>query len=172
MVYDIWGSWSPLVGPNSPLADACSSYQEGSATSAVKAWTSAKFPANQILLGVPAYGHSFHVAKSDAIQSGHLAPYPPFNAALQPKGDSEDSPAGVDECGNQVSVGGIFNFWGLVQGGFLTNAGVPAKGIWYRFGTCSKTVRILARRLTLPAYVPSSHTAICLQLSYRSHGIV
>ncbi|KAF8198658.1 glycoside hydrolase superfamily [Pholiota molesta] len=75
MNYDVWGSWSP---------DA------GSATSALKAWTNAKFPASQIALGIPAYGHSFHVDTSVATDSsGQLALYPPFVESLQPLGDSD-----------------------------------------------------------------------------------
>jgi chitinase len=49
MAYDIWGSsWSTSVGPNAPLDDSCAPTQAGSITSAVKAWTNAKFPANQV----------------------------------------------------------------------------------------------------------------------------
>jgi hypothetical protein len=49
MVYDVWGSWSPTVGPNAPLNDSCAptADRDGSAVSAVNAWTSANFPANQ-----------------------------------------------------------------------------------------------------------------------------
>jgi hypothetical protein len=35
---------------------------------------------------------------------------------------------------------GIFNFEGLIQGGFLTSTGQPASGISYRFDNCSQTV--------------------------------
>jgi chitinase len=48
MNYDVWGSWSPDVGPNAPLDDSCAPVQAGSATSALKAWTNAKFPAAQV----------------------------------------------------------------------------------------------------------------------------
>jgi len=140
MNYDVWGSWSSAVGPNSPLADSCSTMQDGSATSAVQAWTAAKFPANKIVLGVASYGHSFFVTKSNAITANNqLAAYPPFDASKQPHGDSWDAPAGTDVCGNPTPVGGIFNFWGLVQGGFLTTGGTAAPGMYYRFDSCSQT---------------------------------
>src|SRR6266850_274670 len=87
MNYDIWGSWSPTVGPNAPLDDSCAPSQQGSAKSAVKAWTD------------------------------------------------------VDVCGNPNVVGGVFNFWGLVEGGFLTENGIAASGIDYKFDNCSQTVR-------------------------------
>jgi chitinase len=143
MNYDVWGSWSPSVGPNAPLDDSCASVQDGSAMSAVKAWTGANFPADQIVLGVPSYGHSFSVSTSDALagpSSTTLVPYPPFNKAAQPQGDSWDAMAGTDQCGNPTPVGGIYNFWGLVQGGFLNTNGTAASGIDYRYDNCSQTV--------------------------------
>jgi chitinase len=141
MNYDVWGSWSTEVGPNAPLNDSCASLRAGSAASALSAWTAANFPAEQIILGVASYGHSFMVPSNVAFSSpGQLAAYPPFNASEQPQGDKWDSPAGVDECGNPTPVGGIFQFWGLVQGGFLTTNGTSASGIDYRYDQCSQTV--------------------------------
>lgn len=147
MNYDVWGSWSPGVGPNAPLNDSCAppAAQRGSAVSAVAAWTAAGFPANQLVLGVPSYGHSFHVTPSaSGASSGVLVSYPSFDAALQPVGDSWDpaAPAGMDQCGNPVPAGsgGSFNLWGLVQGGFLTDNATAADGMDYRFDECSQTV--------------------------------
>ncbi|KAF5356557.1 hypothetical protein D9758_008231 [Tetrapyrgos nigripes] len=140
MNYDIWGSWSATVGPNAPLNDTCASTQAGSGVSAVNAWTAAGFPADQIALGVAAYGHSFHVTPSDALDaSGTLQVNPPFDKSQQPHGDSQDGEAGTDQCGNAVPVGGIFNFWGLIDGGFLTDNGTAANGISYTFDECSQT---------------------------------
>lgn len=48
MNYDVWGSWDTTVGPNAPLNDSCASAQDGSAVSAVNAWTGANFPANKV----------------------------------------------------------------------------------------------------------------------------
>jgi chitinase len=108
MNYDIWGSWSTAVGPNAPLADACapSADQQGSANSAVAAWTGAGFPANQIVLGVASYGHSFKVSSGSAVKNGALVAYPPFDASSQPDGDSWDDAAGPDVCGVEQPVGG------------------------------------------------------------------
>ena len=144
MNYDVWGSWSSSVGPNAPLNDTCASAadQQGSAVSAVKAWTGAGFPANQLVLGVASYGHSFSVANSAALSGDALTPYPAFDASNQPMGDSWDanSPAS-DMCGVVTPAGpsGIFDFWGLVEGGFLTANGTAASGIDYRFDACSQT---------------------------------
>ena len=143
MNYDVWGSWSPAVGPNAPLNDTCApqQYQLGSAMSAVRAWTSAGLPTSQLVLGVPAYGHSFLVKESAALtEQGEIAAYPRFEPE-QPRGDSSDEEPGVDECGAKTDWGGIFNFWGLVEERFLDQSGNPLQGIHYRYDECSQTVR-------------------------------
>jgi chitinase len=145
MNYDVWGSWSATVGPNAPLNDSCAPTQAGSASSAVKAWTAAQFPADKIVLGVASYGHSFYVTTSAALDSSNtLNLYPPFDKALQPLGDNDIPGAspGTDQCGNAVGVGGTFNFIGMIAAGFLNSAGGAADGVDYRFDNCSQTVRI------------------------------
>jgi len=141
MNYDVWGSWTATVGPNAPLDDSCASQadRQGSAVSAVSAWTAAGMPPHQIVLGVASYGHSFSVSPSNAVANGNLALYASFNAGNQPNGDPWDDAAGADQCGNQQPVGGIFNFWGLMKEGYLTQNGSSAHGIDYRFDTCSQT---------------------------------
>ena len=57
-------------------------------------------------------------------------------------GDSWDAvSAESDMCGVVTAAGpsGIFDFWGLVEGGFLTTNGTAASGIDYRFDACSQT---------------------------------
>ncbi|KAF8598081.1 glycoside hydrolase [Ceratobasidium sp. AG-I] len=148
MNYDVWGPWSSTVGPNAPLNDTCvanATQQVGSAVSAVKAWTDAGIPADQLVLAVASYGHSFSVPASDALTADNtMVPYPPFNATARPAGDAWDPvPAvgEVDVCGNAVVQGGNWNFWGLVEGGFLNENGTvnAAGGIVYRFDECSQT---------------------------------
>jgi len=147
MNYDIWGSWSSAVGPNSPLDDSCAlaADQQGSAMSAVKAWTKAGIPANKIVLGVASYGHSFSVNATSAFGSSStkatkaLVAYPAFNASNQPLGDKWDDTGSVDVCGVYEGPGGDWDLWGLVDGGFLDQQGNPAKGIYYRYDNCSQT---------------------------------
>lgn len=144
MNYDIWGPWSPTVGPNAPLDDSCAaaSNQAGSAVSAVKKWVKAGIPSNQLVLGVPGYGHSFRVRKASAFKPGSttvLAAYPMFDASDRPVGDAWDDPAGVDVCGAQQPQGGVINFWGLIQNGFLNGDGNVKSGIASAFDTCSQT---------------------------------
>ena len=143
MNYDLWGSWSQAVGPNAPLNDTCASsqYQQGSAVSVVQAWTSAGLPRNQLVLGVGSYGHSFLVNRSVALtEQGEITAYPSFEPE-QPQGDSSDDGPGTDVCGAQTGWGGVFNFWGLVEGKFLDRNGQPLPDIRYRYDECSQTVR-------------------------------
>ncbi|KAG2135821.1 glycoside hydrolase family 18 protein [Suillus clintonianus] len=147
MNYDVWGSWSSTVGPNAPLNDTCAApaNQQGSAVSAVKAWTDAGMPANQIVLGVAAYGHSFSVSPSNAFMPDApetLVGYPAFNASNQPLGDAWDDTGSVDVCGVYEGPGGTYNFWGLIDDGFLTETGAPANGIFYRYDNCSQTTYV------------------------------
>ncbi|KAF8732608.1 hypothetical protein AX14_004156 [Amanita brunnescens Koide BX004] len=143
MNYDVWGSWSATAGPNAPLYDSCAPQQAGSAQSAVEAWTGAKFPANQILLGVPAYGHSFSVAPSAAVSNNALALYPAFDKSYQPPGEGEtNSTSSTDQCGNKSGPSGIWDFNAMITAGFLQNNDgnvTPAPGIMYTFDTCSQT---------------------------------
>lgn len=147
MNYDLWGSWSTAVGPNGPLADACAdaANQQGSATAAVDAWIAAGFPAEKLVLAVPSYGHSFTVDPSAAFVEGsetELAPYPAFDADNKPVGDSWDDAVAENVCGDMEGPGGVWQFWGMMEGGFLTEDGEPAAGIAARFDNCSQTVRL------------------------------
>jgi chitinase len=144
MNYDLWGSWSTAVGPNGPLADSCADAenQQGSATAAVDAWIAAGFPAEKLVLAVPSYGHSFTVNASAAFVEGskkELAPYPAFDAEDKPEGDSWDDEVAENVCGVTEGPGGVWQFWGLIEAGFLTDDGVPAAGIAARFDNCSQT---------------------------------
>ncbi|KAJ7774101.1 endochitinase [Mycena olivaceomarginata] len=144
MNYDINGPWSAAVGPNAPFQDSCAppEFQAGSGVSAVSDWHAAGMPLDQIVLGVAAYGHSFRVAKSDAFSNGsqtQLALYPPFDTSNPPVGDAWDDQAGVDECGNFASQGGVINFWGLIQQGYLNANGTSKKGVPSIFDQCTQT---------------------------------
>lgn len=147
MNYDVYGTFSSVTGPNSPLNDACapSGDQQGSAVSAVAAWTAAKFPANKIVLGVPAYGHSYTVPQSTAVTGTTLNIYTAFDKVNIPIGDSWDPPTTTpDICGNPpVGNGnsGIYNFWALIGDGFLGQDGTVASGMVGLFDNCSQTVR-------------------------------
>ena len=100
-------------------------------------------PANQIVLGVASYGHSFGVSPSDAFvrdSNTGLAVYPRFNSSNHSLGDSWEDIGSVDTPGLYEGPGGSWNFWGLVKGGFLTTDGNPAPGTYHRYDACSHTV--------------------------------
>ncbi|KZT70436.1 glycoside hydrolase family 18 protein [Daedalea quercina L-15889] len=146
MNYDVYGAFSSSVGPNSPLNDSCApaADQQGSAVSAVQAWSSAGFKQDKIVLGVAGYGHSFRVTQGNAESDRTLRLYAPFEEDDQPNGDSWDTAAPgtttTDQCGNTASaVTGIFNYWGLYQQGYLNASGMPAEGISYLWDSCSAT---------------------------------
>lgn len=155
MNYDVWGSWSATAGPDAPLFDSClpAEDQQGSAMSAVQAWTDAGMPRDQIVLGVASYGHSFSVNATSAFPTGNssaLATYPAFDPSIQPVGDAWDDASGDDICGNPQGPEGVMDFWGLIVGGWLTEEGVVAPGISYVFDVCDRTVspiQVLLQRL-------------------------
>ncbi|EIW83531.1 glycoside hydrolase family 18 protein, partial [Coniophora puteana RWD-64-598 SS2] len=142
MNYGVWGPWSASVGPNVPLNDTCMDDQEGSAVSAVAVWMEAGMPAHKIVLGVAAYGHSYSVNHTSVFGSRKnlsLVPYPAFNASNPPAGDKWDDPGSVDECGIYEDPSGDWDFWGLIDGGFLDKQGKPLDGIYYRYDECTHT---------------------------------
>ncbi|KAH7877124.1 glycoside hydrolase superfamily [Lentinula edodes] len=143
MNYDVWGSWSTGVGPNAPLNDSCAAKpnQQGSAVSAVAAWYTAGMPVEKIVLGVPSYGHSFSVNQTSAfVSSTELAAYPPFNATAFPLGDSWDTGATEpDACGLLENNGGVYDFWSLIENGYLDTEGNFTSEFPHRFDECSQT---------------------------------
>ncbi|KAF9564757.1 glycoside hydrolase family 18 protein, partial [Agrocybe pediades] len=155
MNYDVKSNPSIGAGSSSPLDDTCAPEGAGfgSAVSAVKAWTEAGMPANQIVLGVPAYGHSFVTLSSNSTSStsnataenSTLTAYPAYNATLEKHGDKWDGDSGLDVCGVLQGPGGVYTYWGLMDEGFLNQDGSPAEGIEYRFDNCSQTPFVFNR---------------------------
>ncbi|KAJ7044701.1 endochitinase [Mycena alexandri] len=145
MAYDINGPWGTETGPNAPLDDSCAppAFQKGSVISAVDTWEKAGMPLNQIVLGVASYEHSFRVTKANAFNgtsSTELALYPPFDASNRPVGDAWDGIAGdKNECGIVEPQGGVIDFWGLIQQGYLNADGTPKNGVPYLFDNCTQT---------------------------------
>ncbi|KAI0317778.1 chitinase [Amylostereum chailletii] len=140
MNYDVWGSWSDTAGPNGPLNDTCATdpaRQVGSGVTAIAAWNKAGIPLNQLVLGVPAYGHSFRVSLG---ANETLDAYPAFNKTNKPVGDRwDETELPPDVCGNPQSAGGTFTYWGLIEGGFIKEDGTVVDGIQSGFDDCSQT---------------------------------
>jgi GH18 family chitinase len=140
MNYDVWGIFSRFVGPNAPLDDSCCALKAGSAGSGLKNWVKAGVPANQLLLGVPSYGHSYHVHKRNAFigETQRLVAYPPFDKQTPAVGASGDT-GGQNVCGVVEGPSGYLDFYSLIESGFLKANGQPADGIYHRYDTCSQT---------------------------------
>ncbi|WWC72077.1 uncharacterized protein I206_106037 [Kwoniella pini CBS 10737] len=88
MNYDIWGSSSD-PGPNAPLSDACGNSTQplANAYAAVSSWTGAGMPANQITLGVPAYGYLQQSSATSLKQKKRSAfPQPPHKNSARNEG--------------------------------------------------------------------------------------
>ena len=147
MNYDVGSNPTIGAGPASPLDDSCAPVgaRFGSAKSAVQTWSAAGMPVNQIVLGVPAYGHSFVLTSnpepsSGSTQNATLSAYPPYNPSVVKRGDSWDRDGELDVRGVMQGPGGVFTYWGLKEQGFLKEDGSVAEGIKYRFDDCSQTV--------------------------------
>ncbi|KAJ7128921.1 chitinase [Mycena crocata] len=177
MVYDLSWNWtvgSPRIQralPSAPLDDSCYESTEGvtgtglagrgSARSAVEAWVAAGIPRSQLVLGVPAYGHSFNVnasaaflasasvsAPSSTSSSGppskSLTPYPSYDTLNHTIGDKWDFAGGTDQCGVEQGPSGTWNFFSLVAAGYLLANGSAAAGVPYQWDTCSSTSYLYA----------------------------
>jgi chitinase len=157
MNYDVWGAWLDAgPGPNAPLNDTCVSDGQGSAVDALAAWTDAGFPASQIVLGVASYGRSYNVTPT----TSQLAQAKDKNGVVQcPTADdtvasamgAQDGSNGWDgdddegdQCGGNIPVDGIWNFWSLISGGLLNTNGTASPEMVYTFDNCSQTVRVFS----------------------------
>lgn len=117
-------------GPNAPLKTCDGSGQRlANAYAAISSWTTAGFPANQITLGVPAYGY---LSKSSAWSLRHRRGNKPQRRAdvtiLNDNGGTSD---------------GQIQFWNLVAQGALVRDGsgnyVGAGGFTRSWDDCSQT---------------------------------
>ncbi|KAF9534200.1 glycoside hydrolase family 18 protein [Crepidotus variabilis] len=112
MNYDVWGS-SSKPGPNAPLRDGCgnSTQPDSSAAAAFTAWTSAGFPACQLVLGLPSYGY---ISSSTASRLRTRA-----TATSKPK-KAKPNLAGVDNIMNEDgATQGQIQYKDLIKEGVL-----------------------------------------------------
>ncbi|KAI8873223.1 glycoside hydrolase [Ramicandelaber brevisporus] len=129
MAYDL-GEGQASVVANAPLKVEGDDRQEGNISSvsqAVKSWVDAKFPANQIVLGVPFYGKAIKIedtgSKSDRSSSGGGSNkrvfgvedfkkngLPAKHNGAHPQGDKDD---------NRVPSNGIWKYCNLFEQNLL-----------------------------------------------------
>ncbi|KAJ2926761.1 hypothetical protein H1R20_g10354, partial [Candolleomyces eurysporus] len=144
MNYDLKSNTAIGAGPSSPMDDSCapSGAKWGSAASSVAAWSQAGIPTNKLVLGVPAYGHSYVISPSVALNrtnASSLNSFPSYNPSNRPIGDKWDGPGGLDVCGVSQGPGGVYTYWGLIEEGFLNPDGSAGDGVISRYDECSET---------------------------------
>lgn len=144
MNYDLKSNTAIGAGPSAPLDDSCapSGAKWGSAVSSVAAWSNAGIPTNKLVLGVPAYGHSYVISSSVALNRTNpsLTSFPSYSPSNRPIGDKWGGPGGLDVCGVSQGPAGVYTYWGLIEEGFLTPDGSVGDGVVSRYDECSETV--------------------------------
>ncbi|GAA5892941.1 glycoside hydrolase family 18 protein [Sporobolomyces salmoneus] len=142
MTYDISGSWSQITGPNSPLR-TCKS--DTSVQAAVSLWKSRGFPAERILLGVPAYAVSFTTTSSTLAKTetgSYTSQIYQEWTKQTPMGAPGDSNAAyTDQCGTtSAGYSGQWQFNELISNGILSEDGTKGlKGYERIWDQCSET---------------------------------
>lgn len=144
MNYDLKSNTAIGAGPSSPLDDTCapSGAKWGSAVSSVAAWSDAGIPLSKLVLGVGAYGHSYIIPSSVALDKSNassLNSYPSYTPSNRRRGDRWDGEGGVDVCGVTQGPGGVYTYWGLIEEGFLKPDGSAGDGVVIRYDDCSET---------------------------------
>lgn len=142
MAYDIQGAWSKEVGANAPLRANCPAGPDGSVAGAVASWTNAGFPAGKLVLGVAAYGRSFHPTVPVVDSSGNITTVNPTQDGKNVpfgEGENAENTNDTDVCGAPGGPSGVFSFSGLISRGFLDSKGAPAPGIAYIQDECTET---------------------------------
>ncbi|RKP12302.1 glycoside hydrolase [Piptocephalis cylindrospora] len=126
MAYDINGSWSSKTAPNAPLAASPEGGDPFSVLQSVQAWTSAGFPREKLVMGVPFYGRSLVTSQAPSANSM----YTDFVKSV-PQGDSDDAPW-AEPCPGEVPVlSGQWKWKNLREQGILTSP-TQAAGGWER----------------------------------------
>ncbi|KAJ9102944.1 hypothetical protein QFC19_004500 [Naganishia cerealis] len=133
MNYDIWSS-SSTPGPNAPLSNGCGNSAQplANAYAAVSSWTTAKMPAKQIMLGLPAYGY-IQVSTADSLRARK-------RRGLEKKGGATLYNADGGTSYGQIKFSDI-----VAQGGLTKDADehwVGANGFTRHWDTCSSTVSL------------------------------
>ncbi|GAA6005012.1 hypothetical protein JCM10207_008478 [Rhodosporidiobolus poonsookiae] len=149
MTYDVAGSWSTTTGPNAPLR-VCNS--DTGVDAAVEVYTSRGFPAEKILLGIPAYAISFTTSSSTLSKTSITSNGRDFTSLFYQKWDGvvpqgapgdEKSTAGTDTCGNEVAGGTYSGQWlysELISNELLSTDGSKGlNGYTRHFDACAQT---------------------------------
>lgn len=103
-------------GPNAPL-DTSNKY-DGSVKDAVKSWSKAGIPKDQIVVGIPFYGF---VVKTTRAVTSSTGPYVKLASSSAVKGDKYDE-SSADACpGAKKSYSGAYQWRSIVSSGIQNN---------------------------------------------------
>lgn len=142
MTYDISGSFSSITGPNAPLR-TCKS--DTSVQDAVSLWTTRGFPAERILLGIPAYAVSFTTVSSTLakteIGSYTSQIYQQWTKQTPMGAPGDSNAAYTDQCGTTSSgYSGQWQFKDMISAGILSaDQSTGLKGYERIWDQCSQT---------------------------------
>ncbi|KAJ1811374.1 hypothetical protein LPJ75_004120, partial [Coemansia sp. RSA 2598] len=128
MQYDINGGWNAETGPNAPLEFESGKGAQVSFASAIEAWTSNGWPANQLTAGIAFYGRA-----TTATEDMTKEPVTQYKSQsnVVPLGDKEDAPW-ADTCAGTGEVNSGFWQWKhLRDQGVLTSPDTAASP-WIR----------------------------------------
>lgn len=136
-------------GPNAPLHDACgnSSQPSQNAAAAYKAWTDAGFPANQIVLGLPAYGYVINNGV-DHLRQRSSEPTRLHRLARRTTVSSDED--------QQVQFRDLVSDGVLQRNSDGTYSVLPASGFQRSWDECSATPFLHSSQQTIPYDDPES----------------
>jgi hypothetical protein len=130
MAYDIMGSWSSTTGPNAPFNNGpVGQADQYSFTQAINSWTSAKFPANKLVVGTAFYGRSVTTTVNMNAQSPISMYVNKTN--VTPKGGPADTNDVNFYCNEGAVYSGLWK-WKELRASVLTSPTTPAAG-WSRY---------------------------------------
>lgn len=164
-------------GPNAPLSDACGTSQrpQDNAEGGLNAWKAAGFPANQIALGIAAYGY---IHKSDATELEMRRELPrQTNTTISSSnttsfgGNNTTSTNGSGAVTLQADTGGEsqIQFKSLLEQGALSSSFEGAGGFTRHWDNCSSTPFLTSDGVLLSYDDPES---IKMKGAYaREHGM-
>lgn len=126
MAYDINGSWSSKTAPNAPLVASSQGGDPFSVVQSLKSWTSAGFPKEKLVMGVPFYGRSLITTSPSSNESMYMD----FVKSV-PQGDADDAPWAEPCPGAAPALSGQWKWKNLREQGILTSPTQAAQG-WKR----------------------------------------